>query len=224
MIANCKFQIFGGGPLATKIGHELVAAGVKLSSSYGTTEVGTPTAPFRENQGRSPLDWQYTRFSSRVNVRFIPQPDGVTYESEFLVRGLDRFLSGNLYLPIHQDSEFYKVCAHNLPDVKGFSTNDLWVPHPTKPDLWKMWVDFHIHICVLGINLCDFRVGRRDDVLILASGENVAPDPLENHIIASALVLGIVVFGHGRNQVGALVEPQPGVDVSDIGAFKDLIW
>lgn len=82
-----------------------------------------------------------------------------------------------------------------------------------------------VHLCARCVLIvCACSVGRRDDVLILASGENVAPDPLENHIMSSSLVSGVVVFGHGRNEVGALLEPQPGVDVSDISAFRNLVW
>ncbi|KZP19768.1 NAD(P)-binding protein [Athelia psychrophila] len=186
-VIGCSAQTYGGGPLAMKIGDQLVKAGVKLYNAYGSTEVGSPTASFYENRDRSPEDWSYIRFSELVNVRFVPQPDGITYESEFL------------------DSDTYKVCVYNLPDVKGFATNDLWVPHPTKANLWKI-------------------VGRRDDVLILASGENVVPDPLENIIISSSLVGGVVIFGHGRNEIGVLLEPQLGVDRSDFTAFRNLVW
>lgn len=61
-------------------------------------------------------------------------------------------------------------------------------------------------------------------MFILSSGENVVPDPLENTIISSPLVNGVVVFGHGKNQAGVLIEPQPGVDGSDVTAFRNLVW
>ena len=28
----------------------------------------------------------------------------------------------------------------NLPDVKGYATSDLFIPHPTKEGLWRMCV------------------------------------------------------------------------------------
>jgi thioester reductase-like protein len=63
-----------------------------------------------------------------------------------------------------------------------------------------------------------------DDVLILASGEKVVPAPLEKIIISSPLVGGTLIFGRGRNQVGVLIEPRPGVEVSDISEFRNKIW
>lgn len=88
---------------------------MKLSSSFGTTEVGTPTASFYENRDRSFEDWQYIRFSELVNVRFVPQPDGVTFESEFLVRNLDPFMLVNPHIyPYHRTrtptKSVYTIC------------------------------------------------------------------------------------------------------------------
>ncbi|KZP06375.1 acetyl-CoA synthetase-like protein [Athelia psychrophila] len=181
--------MYGGGPLTKKIGDALVHAGVKLINMYGSTEIGPITASYSDssNRNRAPEDWSYVRFAQDVNVRMVRERDGNSYEAHIL------------------DTDTYKVCVHNLPDIKGYSTNDLFVPHPTKPGLWGI-------------------VGRRDDVLILASGENVVPNPLENIVMSSPLVGGIVVFGHGRNQVGVLLEPQPGVDGSDVTMFRNLVW
>lgn len=67
-------------------------------------------------------------------------------------------------------------------------------------------------------------MGRLDDVLILASGENVVPAPLESVILSSPLVSGAVIFGRGRNQVGVLLEPAPGVVANDVADFRNRIW
>lgn len=69
-----------------------------------------------------------------------------------------------------------------------------------------------------------FRVGRLDDVLILASGENVVPGPMESVIVSSPLIGGAVVFGRGRSQVGVLLEPLPGVVVGELADFRNKIW
>lgn len=61
-------------------------------------------------------------------------------------------------------------------------------------------------------------------MLILASGENVVPGPLEMMITTSPLVHGAVVFGRERNQVGVLIEPTPGMVVSDVVDFRNRIW
>jgi long-subunit acyl-CoA synthetase (AMP-forming) len=63
-----------------------------------------------------------------------------------------------------------------------------------------------------------------DDVLILYSGENVVPAPVENIIMSSPLVCGTLIFGQGRNQVGVLLEPRPGMQVNDVVEFRNKIW
>ncbi|KAF7979760.1 hypothetical protein HWV62_41154 [Athelia sp. TMB] len=67
-------------------------------------------------------------------------------------------------------------------------------------------------------------VGRLDDVIILASGENVVPGPMESVIVSSPLISGAVVFGRGRSQVGVLLEPLPDVVVGELADFKNKIW
>jgi hypothetical protein len=67
-------------------------------------------------------------------------------------------------------------------------------------------------------------IGRADDVVILASGENVVPAPMESIIISSPLIGGTLIFGRGRNQVGVLLEPAPGVEVSNLVEFRHKIW
>ena len=32
----------------------------------------------------------------------------------------------------------YAVAVENLPDVRGYATSDLFIPHPTREGLWKM--------------------------------------------------------------------------------------
>lgn len=92
MMADCPAsQAYGGGPLAKKIGDQLVKAGVKLDNLYGSTEVGPITASYTDssNQNRAPEDWSYMRFAQDVNVRMVPEPDGNSYEAHFLVRSLE---------------------------------------------------------------------------------------------------------------------------------------
>jgi hypothetical protein len=75
--------MFGGGPLATKVGNALVDAGVKLSSVYGTTEI-EPITHILRNEVEQKL-WDWVRFGQGYNIRWVPQDDG-TYECQVLVR------------------------------------------------------------------------------------------------------------------------------------------
>lgn len=48
-----------------------------------------------------------------------------------------------------QTWEKHQVAIENLSDVKGYATADLWVPHPTKSYLWKMYTLFLISRFIL---------------------------------------------------------------------------
>lgn len=89
-------------------------------------------------------------------------------------------------------------------------------------------------------------IGRKDDVMTLANsrsclrlmdtpslmfsaGEKIVPLPQEGHITSSPIVLGCVMFGHGREQPGILIEPalSGASDPHDSPAlvrFRDRIW
>ena len=71
--------------------------------------------------------------------------------------------------------------------------------------------------------------GRKDDVIVLSSGEKVVPIPQEGRIGASPLAGGALMFGRARDQCGILIEPADGVyvDASDetsLAKFRNQIW
>ncbi|KAF7347147.1 Acetyl-CoA synthetase-like protein [Mycena venus] len=183
---------YAGGPLAARVGDFLFSQGVNLVPLYGATEFGAPSVVRRRQAEVDAGEWAWFRFSSRTNIRWVPQGDG-TFECQFLT------------VP-----ETHQVSVENLPDVKGYSTKDLFERHPTKPDLYRI-------------------IGRLDDVLIMANGEKTVPGPMEDIMMASPHIRGAVMFGRERNQVGVLVEPnvQYKMDPKDekkVAEFRDLIW
>ncbi|KAF7341009.1 Acetyl-CoA synthetase-like protein [Mycena sanguinolenta] len=183
---------FAGGPLASHVGDALFSQGVNILSIYGATEFGLPTFAKRRQAEVDAGEWAWFRFNNRVNVRWEPQGDG-TFECQFLT------------VP-----ETHQVSVENLPDVKGYSTKDVFEQHPTKPDLYKI-------------------VGRLDDVLIMANGEKTVPGPMEDVLAASPFISGAVMFGREHNQVGVLIEPNHNqqVDPTDeqqLVKYRNLIW
>lgn len=76
---------------------------------------------------------------------------------------------------------------HNYPGIEQWHTKDLFRPHPVKKGLWK----FH---------------GRRDDIIVLSSGEKLNPVPIESHLQTSPMVSGALVVGQARFQPALLVE------------------
>ncbi|GJF00095.1 acetyl-CoA synthetase-like protein [Phanerochaete sordida] len=185
--------IFGGGPLTLATGNRLTQQGVRLQSGYGSTEIGNPTMAwddFPTRSERGDPDWMYLRTPPNArNVRWEPQGDG-TWEL------------------IIVETDDYEIAVHNVPGERAYATADLFEPHPTKPDLWRI-------------------VARKDDVIILGTGEKIVPAHQEAHITASPLVAGCVMFGREHAQPGILIEPHRAVDPRDataLAAFRNAMW
>ncbi|KAF8892830.1 acetyl-CoA synthetase-like protein [Gymnopilus junonius] len=109
--------VLAGGAMAPKVAQSLIASGVKMVTSYGGTEFGSPTTVFKRKEDED--DWDFVEFDHRCKVRWVPQGDG-TYECQFL------------------KIETHSLPVENLPDVRGYATSDLFQPHPTKSHLWKI--------------------------------------------------------------------------------------
>ncbi|KAG8221462.1 acetyl-CoA synthetase-like protein [Butyriboletus roseoflavus] len=116
-LKKLEFILYGGGPLAEKIGNDICAAGVLVISCYGGTEFGCPT-DIRSKEDIKDGDWSWMCFADNVKVKWVPYGDDV-YECQLL------------------SSENKPLAVENLPDVKGYGTSDLFIKHPTK-NLWKI--------------------------------------------------------------------------------------
>ncbi|KAJ1302971.1 hypothetical protein OPQ81_003262 [Rhizoctonia solani] len=118
-LRQMKSIMFGGGPLAEAIGNKLVNQGVHIHSCYGATEFGG----VNEVSDLDDLsDWDYVKFSSHVDARFVPQNDeDHSYELVFVV--------SDDHKPFEINSE--------IDGKPAYRTKDLVVRHPFKQDLWK---------------------------------------------------------------------------------------
>ncbi|KAH8103378.1 hypothetical protein BXZ70DRAFT_1055180, partial [Cristinia sonorae] len=194
-LKTLKILLFGGGPLSATTGKKLAAAGVPICSCYGGTEWGPYIYAWDERYPDDPLkmvgNWEWVAFPPEVNPRWIPQDDG-SYELQFL------------------DCDTHQSAVLNLPDAKGYATSDLFIPHPTRPDLWRI-------------------IGRIDDVIMLASGEKIVPLDQENYLYTRPMLQGAVMFGRARNEPGVLLEPSPdySFDPNDqvkLEEFRNKVW
>jgi long-chain acyl-CoA synthetase len=64
----------------------------------------------------------------------------------------------------------------------------------------------------LGLLLADgtlLLTGRAKDTIVLSSGENIEPAPLEEALLASPLIEQVLLVGQDRKQLGALIVPRP---------------
>ncbi|KXN81584.1 L-aminoadipate-semialdehyde dehydrogenase large subunit [Leucoagaricus sp. SymC.cos] len=88
---------------------------------------------------------------------------------------------------------------------------------------------YECHVLKNRIYVTPYSVGRLDDVIIHSSGEKTVPGPIEDIILTSPFVQDAIVFGHGHDYPGVLIEPEPeyAIDVRDPTALEDLrdkIW
>ncbi|KAI0087636.1 hypothetical protein BDY19DRAFT_994946 [Irpex rosettiformis] len=161
----------GGAPLRPDVGNKLAYGGARLLTYGGTTEIGIFASPVFEPT-RDPADWQYLRISSGYEFNFTP------FDDKHPEQGYQLVLSPKVVVP----------AVINNENPRGFLTSDLWLPHPSRPDLWKIG-------------------GRLDDTVVLSNGEKVNGQQLDGLLNASPDISCPVIFGNGRFLCGVLLRP-----------------
>ncbi len=169
--------MFGGAALNEQVGDSLAAQGVSLYTIYGATEVGMiSTCTRREHPytayeshtsaNRAPanpgMDWVYWSVTAGLKTVFRPIEDG-TYEVVILVSAPSQpSARARIYANENVQSEPdvpLPVLNTKVDGQDAYSMNDLAVPHPTRPGLWRI-------------------VGRADEQIVLSNGEKTNPVPL----------------------------------------------
>ena len=157
--------IYGGGPLPSLTGNH-IAARTRLYNFMGSSEMGNvPTATTDQE------DWEYLKFSPKLGFQM-------------------RHHSGNLFELVFirkPHLERFQAVFSTLPNHQEYSSRDLYIEHPTKPDLWKY-------------------NGRVDDIMVLTTGEKINPVDMETLIGAHPEVQSVLVVGQARFQTALLVE------------------
>ncbi|KAH7045206.1 putative NRPS-like enzyme [Macrophomina phaseolina] len=67
-------------------------------------------------------------------------------------------------------------------------------------------------------------VGRKDDMIVLATGEKALPGMLETSLIESPAIRSALAFGEGRFEIGVLIQPTTEMSHNQVEAFKDHVW
>ena len=181
-VKQLAFLLYAGGPLTEATGSALSKC-TCVCQFYGSTETnGIPTLlPSRE-------DWAYLEFHPSYGAELRPSED-------------DAF---ELVLERKSTSREACVFSCNFPKLTEYHTNDLFRPHPTKPNLWK----FH---------------GRKDDILAQASGARFNPVPSETIIAAHPLLSGALMVGAGKVESALLIEAKPEVEL-EVEKVVDEVW
>ena len=92
-----------------------------------------------------------------------------------------------LVLVRDDSTEKFTSTWNAFPDLSELATKDLYVRHPSKSDLWLL-------------------KSRLDDILVLSNGEKVFRLPLEDGLRIAPIVSEVMVIGHSRFEVAALIE------------------
>ncbi|XWW96173.1 hypothetical protein V2A60_004145 [Cordyceps javanica] len=165
-LAPSKFICASGGPVSP------VSAGkanevIRVLNLTGTTEglfIGN-LVPARE-------DWFWFAFHPYSGFEF-KQLDEDTYEHW-----------------IHRDEQhasLFQGIYHTFPEQQSINFKDLYMQHPTKPNLWAF-------------------KGRNDDLVVLSNGYKISPLQTEAFISTHPAINGCLVIGTGKPQAALLIE------------------
>ena len=176
---SLRYPINGGGAIAPHVDAFFEAVGIELLVGYGLTET-SPVVSCRR-------PWRNIRGSSGLPLpdtefRIVDadsrKPLGFRERGVVLVRG-PQVMAGYLGKP---------AATAKVLDADGwFDTGDL------------------------GMLLPDGSVvltGRAKDTIVLSSGENIEPGPLEEALVSSPLIEQVMLVGQDERQLGALVVPR----------------
>jgi aryl carrier-like protein len=90
---------------------------------------------------------------------------------------------------VHRNEHWalFQGIFHTFPDQQSINLKDLYVRHPSKPNLWAF-------------------SGRSDDVVVLSNSYKISPLETEALITTHPAVDGCLLIGTGKPQAGLLVE------------------
>ncbi|KAH6873804.1 hypothetical protein B0T10DRAFT_234380 [Thelonectria olida] len=178
---SSKFICASGGPV-TPVSASKVNEVIRVLNLTGTTE-----GLFIGNLVVDREDWLYFAFHPFSGFEFKEVEPGV-YE---------HWVHRNENWPLFQG------IFHTFPDQQSINLKDLYVKHPTKPNLWAF-------------------KGRNDDIVVLSNGYKISPLDTEALITTHPAINGCLMIGTGKPQAGLLIElkdPSSGND-----ELFDSIW
>jgi hypothetical protein len=159
------------GPLAHSTGEWLSKRVPEMCMIYGQTEIAMPPLLVPKAE-----DWCYFHFH--------PTHSGIEMKPT-------NHIDGHYELVINRNPNMLWVqpVFEVFPHLDHWKTKDLFLKHPTKPDLWSF-------------------KGRKDDTIILTNAEKFNPVSAEAMIQGHPGVKGALIIGNERFQCGLLIEPQ----------------
>lgn len=183
--------IYAGGDLPQILG-DVIASKIRLLNQFGASELGlTPAIISSTHRGLE--DWKYIQFHPQLGLELRPVSDDV-YE---------------LYA-VRDPEKIDKQPTFTLfPNAQEYPSRDLFVRHPSKPDLWS-WQ------------------ARADDIIVFLNGEKTNPISMEQHIVSrNTDISAALVVGAQRFQAALLIEPlttAKALGPAERAAFIERTW
>jgi long-chain acyl-CoA synthetase len=174
-----RTAISGGGALALHVDGFFEAIGIELLVGYGLTETSPVlTCRRRWTNRRGSAGQPLPETAIRIVDPETRQPLAIGERGLVLARG-PQVMGGYFHKP--------EATARVLDAEGWFDTGDLG----------QLLADGSLVL-----------TGRAKDTIVLSSGENIEPGPLEDCLVACTLVEQVMLVGHDRKSLGALVVPR----------------
>ena len=119
-----------------------------------------------------PEDWMY--FHLNHEVQFV----------QFRDVGEDLY---EMIIVHHPSTDIFTMTWHTFPNSEEYPTKDLFMKHPTKPNIWRY-------------------IGRSDDIIVLSNGEKIQAKAMEEELYGEKEVRDALVVGQGRFQPAVIFE------------------
>lgn len=102
--------------------------------------------------------------------------------------------------------QYFRLVTRPFGSTMTFEIQDQLITDPNNP----------------GIDFAS--AGRKDDLIVLATGEKVVPNILESMLYESRLVKAAVAFGENQFELGVIIEPALNLVAEDYQDFKTILW
>ncbi|CAO3642731.1 unnamed protein product [Cunninghamella blakesleeana] len=182
-LQQLRFIILGGAPFKKETGDWFVENGIRVRTFYGATEIGMLMTTNLNEDDDEKKNWNSIR-------PFLKDKDGHYYgcfELNHYDAGMDSTSVYHFYVRSGYPGFANHSSKNNNREDGGYNTNDLFKKDPHHPG-------YYIYL------------GRRDDALIMETGENINPIPMEASLRQHLLIKQAAIIGHGKQYLAALIE------------------
>ncbi|RAL63959.1 hypothetical protein DID88_003147 [Monilinia fructigena] len=175
----------GGATLPKDDGETLISKGINLVSRFGSAECSFVLSTHRRYSVDK--EWEYFKVAQAVPyLKFEPLSDD----------------SGRYELVIMKG---WPQMAKTSRDDGSWATSDLFEPHPSIENAWKI-------------------VSRRDAQITLITGKKFDPIGIEEAMKRHPFIEDVFVFGNGKVYHGAIIIKSEEADSLDDEYVSDTIW